>query len=537
MNNNNTFKSIKGISNRAIIVILDGFGINPKAPQNAIVSAKKPNIDYLFSHYPYTTIQGSGVYVGLPDGIPGNSEVGHLNIGAGRPVRQDLVRINEAVKEKTLASMPKMKELIEKARASTKRIHLMGLLSDGGVHSDINHIAEVIRILSQEKDLQIFYHAFMDGRDTPTTNGAKYIKEIMKVPGFHFSSIQGRSIGMDRDKRWPKIEVAYKMMIGEGSITNITNTSTNTFGPVEYINEEYKKNIFDEFITPTLFNKDWAIKNDDTIFFLNFRPDRARQITMAFADSKFKEFATPVKAGYYLCMSPYFEEELPLPILFDKEKIKGTLSYFLSTKNIKHFKIAETEKYAHVTYFFNGGEEVPFPGEDRMLVPSPREVKTYDEKPQMSAYLVLDKLLENMNKSDYKFYLINFANPDMIGHTGNFQAAVKAIETVDECVGKIMQKCDEQNMTMILTSDHGNADQMALEDGSPHTSHTVSQVPFVIYNKAVLEDQKFEINKEGMGVDQGKIKASFALKDIAPTLLYVLDIESPSNFVGVNIFR
>ncbi|MBF0297565.1 MAG: 2,3-bisphosphoglycerate-independent phosphoglycerate mutase [Oligoflexia bacterium] len=528
MNDFNT--SIRNISKRAILVILDGFGINPQASKNAIVSAKKPNIDYLFSHYPYTTIQGSGVYVGLPDGIPGNSEVGHLNIGAGRPVRQDLVRINEAVKEKTLASMPKLKELIDKTRASTKRIHLMGLLSDGGVHSDITHIEEVIKILSEEKDLQIFYHAFMDGRDTPTTNGAKYIAKLLKIPGFHFASIQGRSIGMDRDKRWPKIEVAYKMMTANGSI------STNK-DPVEYINQEYKNNIFDEFITPTLFNKEWAVKNNDSIFFLNFRPDRARQITLPFADSNFKEFATPIKAGYFLCMSPYFEEELKLPILFDKEKIKGTLSEYLSKLNIKHFKIAETEKYAHVTYFFNGGEEVPFKGEDRMLAPSPREVKTYDEKPQMSAYLVLEKLLENMDKSEYTFYLVNFANPDMIGHTGNFEAAVKAIEVVDECVGKIMKKCDEHDITMILTSDHGNADQMILEDGSPHTSHTASPVPFVVYNKKELEDKKFEINKEEMGVDQGKIKASFALKDIAPTLLYVLGIERPNNFVGVNIFN
>lgn len=511
--------SIQGISPRVLLVILDGFGHNPSSHKNAIAAAHKPNIDNVFAHYPLTTIQPGGEAVGLPKGVAGNSEVGHINLGAGRPVRQDLVRINEAVTNNTLKDMPKMQELIEKARAGTKRIHLMGLLSDGGVHSHINHLKEILKILSPYSDLRIYLHAFMDGRDTAKDRGVQYVKDILESPGFVFASMQGRSIGMDRDRRWEKIEHAYKMMTGSGEKTSLK--------PEAYILEEYKKNIFDEFITPALFVEDGAIKNGDAVFFFNYRPDRARQMTLTMNDKNFKEFPVPVKPGYFLCMSPYVPDECPdLPILFDKEKVKGTLSEYLASLGKKQFKIAETEKYAHVTYFFNGGEEVPFPGEERCLVQSPREVKTYDEKPEMSAFEVTDKLVSALGNKEFSFYLVNYANADMVGHTGNFQAAVKAIEALDVCVEKLRQKCEAENVTMLITADHGNADQMAYDDNGVHTSHSDAEVPFCVVNPK-LKDVAIMPNNEN------KI---MALKDVAPTVLKILNLPKPKEITGSSIF-
>ncbi len=511
--------SIQGLSPRVLLVILDGFGQNPKDLKNAIMAAKTPNISDLFAHYPLTTIQPGGEAVGLPKGVSGNSEVGHINLGAGRPVRQDLVRINEAVSNQTLKSMPKMLELIEKARSGNKRIHLMGLLSDGGVHSHINHLKEILKILSQYSDLRIYLHAFMDGRDTGKDKGIQYVKEILQCPGFVFASMQGRSIGMDRDRRWEKIEHAYKMMTGSGEKTNLK--------PEAYVLDEYKKGIFDEFITPALFAEDGAIQSGDAIFFFNYRPDRAREISLAFNDKSFKEFNVKVRPGYYLCMSPYIQDECPeLPVLFDKEKVKGTLSEYLASLGKKQFKIAETEKYAHVTYFFNGGEETPFAGEERCLVQSPREVKTYDQKPEMSAFEVADKLVDALSNKAFTFYLVNFANADMVGHTGNFEAAVKAIEALDVCVGRLKDKCAEENITMIITADHGNADQMEYEDHSVHTSHSDADVPFCVIHPK-LKDIDIMPNSESKVV---------ALKDVAPTVLKILNLPKPKDFSGHSIF-
>lgn len=511
--------SIQGLSSRVLLIILDGFGMNPSEHKNAIKAAKKPNIDYIFSHYPLTTIQPGGEAVGLPKGVAGNSEVGHINLGAGRPVRQDLVRINEAIENKTFKDMPKMKELIAKAQAGNKRIHLMGLLSDGGVHAHINHLKEIIKILSHYPDLRIYLHAFMDGRDTAKDKGTQYVKEILQCPGFIFASMQGRSIGMDRDRRWEKIERAYKMMIGAGEKTHLK--------PEAYVLDEYKKGNFDEFITPALFVEDGAILNGDSVFFFNYRPDRARQITLAMNDTTFHEFPVPVRPGYFLCMSPYVQEELPnLPILFDKEKVKGTLSEYLSSLGKKQFKIAETEKYAHVTYFFNGGEEKPFEGEERCLVPSPRDVQTYDQKPEMSAFEVADKLSEALENKSFAFYLVNFANADMVGHTGNFNAAVKAVEVLDVCIEKLKAKCEAENITMIITADHGNADQMAYADEGVHTSHSDAEVPFCVVHPK-LKDVDIMPNTENKVM---------ALKDVAPTVLKILNLPKPKDFSGHAIF-
>lgn len=511
--------SIQGISPRVLLVVLDGFGMSPNTHKNAIRSAHKPHIDEIFAHYPLTTIQPGGEAVGLPKGVAGNSEVGHINLGAGRPVRQDLVRINEAIEKKTFKDMPKMKELIEFAQKGTKRIHLMGLLSDGGVHAHINHLKEILKILSAYPDLRIYLHAFMDGRDTAKDKGVKYVKDILECPGFVFASMQGRSIGMDRDRRWEKINHAYKMMTGSGEKT--------TLKPEAYVLEEYKKGLFDEFITPVLFTDDGAIQNGDAVFFFNYRPDRARQITLAMNDKSFKEFPVPVRPGYFLCMSPYVPEELPeLPILFDKEKVKGTLAEYISSLGKKQFKIAETEKYAHVTYFFNGGEEKPFEGEERCLVQSPRDVATYDLKPAMSAVEVTDKLIDALGRKEFTFYLVNYANADMVGHTGNFEAAVKAVEALDLCVERLKEKCLAENITMIITADHGNADQMVYEDEGVHTSHSDSEVPFCVVN-AKLKDVDIMPNSET------KVAA---LKDVAPTVLKILNLPKPKDFTGFSIF-
>lgn len=511
--------SIQGLSQRVLLVILDGYGMNPNDHKNAIKAAKKPNIDDIFAHYPLTTIQPGGEAVGLPKGVAGNSEVGHLNLGAGRPVRQDLVRINEAVEKGTLKNMPKLKELIEKTLRGSKRLHLMGLLSDGGVHAHINHLKELLKIFNEYPDLRIYLHAFMDGRDTAKDKGVQYVKEILHCPGFVFASMQGRSIGMDRDRRWEKIERAYKMMIGQGEKSSLK--------PESYVLDEYKKGIYDEFITPALFVEDGAIQNGDSVFFFNYRPDRARQITLAMNEKGFKEFQVPVKPGYFLCMSPYVQDECPeLPVLFDKEKIRGGLAEYLASMGRKQFKIAETEKYAHVTYFFNGGEEKPFEGEERCLIQSPRDVATYDLKPQMSAEEVTAKLLDKLSDKGTTFYLVNYANADMVGHTGNFEATVKAIEALDACVGKLAKKCMEENVTMLITADHGNADQMEYTDHGVHTSHSDSEVPFcVVHSK--LKDVAIMPNTENKVM---------ALKDVAPTVLKILNLPKPKNFSGQSIF-
>jgi len=457
--------------------------------------------------------------VGLPQGVAGNSEVGHINLGAGRPVRQDLVRINEAISKNTFKDMPKLLELIKSSQAGTRRIHLMGLLSDGGVHAHINHLKEIIKILSPHPDLRIYLHVFMDGRDTAKDRGVQFVKEILQSPGYVFASMQGRSIGMDRDRRWQKIETAYKMMTGVGEKTKIK--------PEAYVLSEYKKGIFDEFITPVLFAEDGAIRNGDSIFFFNYRPDRAKEITLAFNDKSFKEFPATVRPGYFLCMSPYVQDECPeIPILFDKEKVKGTLSEYLSSLGKKQFKIAETEKYAHVTYFFNGGEEKPFAGEERCLVQSPRDVATYDLKPEMSAFEVTDKLVDALSNKAFTFYLVNYANADMVGHTGNFPAAIKAIEALDTCMARLKTKCEEENITMLITADHGNADQMAYEDEAVNTTHSDSEVPFCVIHPK-LRDVDIMPNSE---------TKLTALKDVAPTILKILNLPKPKEISGHSIF-
>jgi len=509
---------LKSISKRALLVICDGMGFSENETKNAVKDANTPNLDRLIKEFPNTLIQPGGVMVGLPKGVAGNSEVGHMNIGAGRPVRQDLVRINEAIENDTFKDLPKFKELIETARNGSKKIHLMGLLSDGGVHSHINHLRAIIGYINNEaSDVKVYLHAFSDGRDTSKTTGINYIEEINKLSGFTFASLGGRSIGMDRDRRWEKIKHHYEVMAGLGAKTELT--------PQEYIKSQYEKDLYDEFIEPVLFSDDGKIASEDCVFFFNFRPDRAKQISLAFCDPEFSHFKNSIKPKYYLCMSPYIDEQLPeVPILFNREKVKGTIIEFLSKENVKTFKIAETEKYAHVTYFFNGGEEKPFPLEERVLIESPREVKTYDEKPEMSAFEVLKSLKTALEDESYGLYVVNFANPDMVGHTGNYEAAIKAMESVDKCLGELIEYTLNHNITMCITADHGNCDQMVYPDGSPHTSHSGALVPFIVVNKELKDKSLPKPNKE------------FALKDISPTLLTILGYNLPNDFEGSSIF-
>lgn len=509
--------TIQGISDRALLVILDGYGINDNTEKNAIRDASTPNLDRLFANYPFTTIEAGGEKVGLPKGVVGNSEVGHMNLGAGKPVRQDLVRINESIEAGTFADLEQMKALRSTALQKTKRVHVMGLLSDGGVHSHINHIKEVFKAINKEPGLEVYFHAFMDGRDTAADVGGKYLDELLKEDGFTFASMQGRSIGMDRDRRWEKIEKCLNTFAGLGKKTNLS--------PSEYLKEEYDQGRFDEFLEPVLLSEKGAMKDGDCVFFINFRPDRAIQISLALNDPEFKEFKVPFKPGFFLCMTPYIPDEVSLPILFDKERVPDGLSEYLSNKGYSQYKIAETEKYAHVTFFFNGGEKKPFPKEEHVLIPSPKEVATYDQKPEMSAFEVKDHLLKALENKDYKFLLVNFANSDMVGHTGKYEAAVKAIEALDKCVGELMEKCEKEGVTLLLTADHGNSDVMVYPDGKPHTSHTGAPVPFSVFHTN-LKGQKGELNGSG-----------FALMDVSPTVLHVLGIEQPNNFEGKPIFK
>lgn len=507
---------IFGLNSRAMLVILDGFGINKEDHKNAVKAAKKPNLDRLFSNYPFTTLEAGGEAVGLPKGVAGNSEVGHMNLGAGRPVRQDLVRINEAISNGTLASMDELQNLIKTAKKNSNRIHLMGLLSDGGVHSSIDHLEELVKILSSH-GIELWLHAFGDGRDTEPACAKKYLERALSMPGLKFASLQGRSIGMDRDRRWEKIKSAYNTFLGLGELTSKS--------PLEYLASEYAAGRNDEFLNPVLFDKAGTINRDDCIFFFNFRPDRAIQLSLAFNDPSFNEFERAFTAKHFLCMVPYIPDEVSLPILFDKEQLQGVMADHLESLGLKQFHIAETEKYAHVTYFFNGGNKKEHKGETFVLVPSPKDVPTYNKKPQMSAFEVTEKLLGALDDKSQDFLLVNFANCDMVGHTGDFEATVKAVEAVDECVGRLMKKCEENNVTMLLTADHGNSDQMVYPDGTPHTSHTGSPVPFSLFSPK-LEGAKL---KEASG--------THALKDVCPTVLHVMGLKLPDSFSGRPIFE
>jgi len=500
-----------------MLMILDGFGINDNKKANAIKIAKTPNIDRLMKTWPTTKIHTSGLDVGLPEGQMGNSEVGHTNIGAGRVVYQDLTRITKSIEDGDFFSIKEFTDAIENCKKNNSKLHIMGLLSDGGVHSHIRHLYALLELAKRKDFEDVYVHCFMDGRDTPPASGENYIlklEEKMKEKGIgKIATVIGRFYAMDRDKRWERLEKAYKALVGgEGE------KATSAISAIE---SSYQKEVFDEFVEPTvIYNGEKPVatieKNDSVIFF-NYRPDRARQITRSLVDKEFKEFETKELNLYFVCFTQYDVTIPNVKIAFKLEELKNTFGEYISKKGLTQLRIAETEKYAHVTFFFNGGEEKQYKGEDRILIPSPK-VETYDLKPEMSAIEVTDNLVDAINSDKYNCIIINYANPDMVGHTGNLEATVSAIEVIDECVGRVVEVMEKKEGIIIMTADHGNAEQMIdYKTGEPHTAHTTNLVPLVL------------IGKEGVKLREGK------LADLAPTMLELLNLKLPEEMTGKSI--
>ena len=502
-----------------MLMILDGFGINEKTDGNAVKLAKTPNIDKLMKKYPNTIMYTSGLKVGLPDGQMGNSEVGHTNIGAGRIVYQELTKITKSIENGDFFSIPEFNKAIENCKKYNSKLHIMGLLSDGGVHSHIRHLYGLLEMAKRRDFEDVYVHCFLDGRDTPPASAEGYITQLeekMKEKKVgKIASISGRYYAMDRDKRWDRVKKCYDALVrGEG------NKATSATIAIE---DSYQKEVFDEFVEPTVIvNNDTPIatigENDSVIFF-NFRPDRAREITRAIVDPEFDGFETEKINTYFVCFTNYDETMPNVKIAFKKEPLVNTFGEVVSKNGLKQLRIAETEKYAHVTFFFNGGEEKQYPGEDRILVPSPK-VATYDLQPEMSAPIVTEKVVEAINEDKYNAIILNFANPDMVGHTGSLPAAIKAVETIDECGQKGGDAMLAHNGTILITADHGNCEQMIdYKTGEPHTAHTTNPVPLIL------------VGLEGIKLKEGK------LADLAPTMLDIMGLEKPEEMTGESLIE
>ena len=497
------------------LIIMDGFGISAQTVGNAVASARKPNLDRLMQKYPYTTIAASGLAVGLPKGQMGNSEVGHLNLGAGRVVYQDYTRISLAVEENKLRENPVLIEVMDKARANAKKQHFLGLLSDGGVHSHNTHLYALLELAKEMGLKDVYVHAVLDGRDVPPKSALTYFQELdskMRTIGIgKVATVAGRYYTMDRDKRWDRVEQGYRAM------TEGIGYRTGT--PEQAVTDGYDRGESDEFLKPTIVDQQGLIEDGDCIIFFNFRPDRAREITRAFVDPDFGEFERANIKVNFVCMTQY-DATINALVAYAPQNLDDTLGEIISREGLNQLRIAETEKYAHVTYFFNGGKETPNPDEDRVLIPSPK-VATYDLQPEMSAYQVTDTVIERIRSGNYHLIILNFANPDMVGHTGIFEAAVKAVETVDSCVGRVVDEILAQGGAVLLIADHGNAEKMIdLETGQPHTAHTTNPVPFVL----ILDDGKEHRLREG-GV----------LADVAPTILNLMGIPVPKAMTGKSL--
>lgn len=491
-----------------MLMILDGWGINPSPEGNAVTQANLPYLNSLSKTFPRTQLLCSGEAVGLPDGIMGNSEVGHLNIGAGRVVYQELLRIDTAIKDLSFFNNTALNDACLKTREKDAALHLIGLVSDGGVHSQLTHLFALLKLAAEKEVQKVYIHAILDGRDTPPDSGIGFIQQLQKYLGKQgigrIATLCGRFYAMDRDTRWDRTEKAFQLYTeGKG----IPETE-----PAHAVQNAYNRDETDEFIKPIIICPEGTVKNGDSIVFFNFRADRARQITRAFTDSGFQGFHRSVspELSSYVCMTLY-DERFTLPVAFPPHHLKGILGEVISKKGLSQLRIAETEKYAHVTYFFNGGEEKPFPGEDRCMIPSPREVSTYDQKPEMSAHQVGDEVVSRIRTGRYNLIILNFANMDMVGHTGIMTAAVKACEAVDANVKKIVSEIRSLRGTVLITADHGNAEQMIDEKGNPHTAHTLNPVPLLLVN-----DEKKSIQLR-----------SGVLGDIAPTILDLMEIEKP----------
>lgn len=501
------------------LIILDGWGLSPHERGNAIRLAGTPNFQRLQENYPYTVLAASGERVGLPEGQMGNSEVGHLNIGAGRVVYQDITRISKAIRTGEFFSNPVLVEAMQKVKEEGSSLHLCGLLSDGGVHSHLTHLYALLEMAQRFRLPRVYIHAFLDGRDVLPTSGAGYIEETERkcreIGCGEIATVSGRYYAMDRDKRWERVEKAFNAIVyGEGEPVT---------APAAAVRDSYEKEVTDEFVVPKVVVDDsgrprGTVKRGDAVIFYNFRADRARELTRAFTDHDFEGFVR--KEGYpgvhFVCMTQY-DVTIPAPVAFPPQTLKNTLGEILSRNGLRQLRIAETEKYAHVTFFFNGGVEAPNPGEERVLIPSPK-VATYDLKPEMSAPEVTERVLKEINGSAYDVIILNYANPDMVGHTGVLEAAVRAIEVVDECLGRVVQGILDKGGVALVTADHGNAEQMLEEESEePHTAHTTNPVPFILV---------------GDEYRQRRLREGGALEDIAPTMLEILGIPRPPEMTG-----
>lgn len=508
----------------ACLIIMDGFGLRDEKEGNAIALANTPNLDRLFLSCPHTQLAASGEPVGLPDGQIGNSEVGHLNIGAGRLVPQELTRINHACKDGSIAKNEVLVQAFDNCIKKNSRLHLLGLLSDGGVHSSIDHLFALIDAAVSHGVETIRVHAFLDGRDVAPTSGTKYVTETLEKfeqvrlehdnVNIKFGSICGRFYAMDRDNRWERVNSAYRSVVLGENLSRELN-------PLEYVEHSYKEGITDEFVEPAAFCSKGIRKGDSCVFF-NFRPDRAREITRAIALDEFCGFnREKVQDLFFVCLTQY-DETFPLPVAFPKSFPENVLSDVVSDAGLKQIHIAETEKYAHVTFFFNGGVEEVKPGEDRILIPSPK-VSTYDLKPEMSEPEVTESLVQAIENDSADFYIVNFANCDMVGHTGVLDAAIKAVEAVDDGVGKVTDAIEKKGGFALVTADHGNADQMIAEDGQPHTAHTTRLVPLILCDYT---------GKNREFADESHVGA---LCDIAPTMLTLAGLSVPPEMTGNNL--
>lgn len=500
-----------------ILMILDGFGIgSDDTAVNAIKAAKKPNIDKIFSNNPVTSIGASGMDVGLPDGQMGNSEVGHTNIGAGRVVYQELTRITKSIEDGDFFKNEALVAAVENAAQDGKALHIMGLLSDGGVHSHLTHMYGIVELAKQKGVKNVYIHAFLDGRDVPPSSAKDFVKacsdKLEEIGLGKIATVMGRYYAMDRDNRWERVNKAYAAMVyGEGN---------KSCCAVKAVEDSYAEGVTDEFVVPTVCAENATIKSGDSVVFFNFRPDRAREITRTFVDPDFNGFER--KNGFfpltYVCMTQYDATMPNVQVAFKPQSLVNTLGEYISDKGMTQLRIAETEKYAHVTFFFNGGVEKQYPGEDRILVKSPA-VATYDLQPEMSAYEVTDKLVDAIKSGKYDMIILNFANCDMVGHTGVFEAAEKAVEAVDTCVGKVVDAISEMNGVALITADHGNADKMVDTDGSPFTAHTTNLVPFCVVGYPC------ELREGGK------------LADIAPTMLQILGLPQPKEMDGTSLIK
>ena len=488
---------------KVLLCVLDGVGLSKIKDGNALINANKPNIDYLMKEYPNKGINASGTFVGLPDGQMGNSEVGHLTIGAGRIIYQSLELINRAIKDESFYSNESFLNAIRHAKENNSKLHIMGLLSDGGVHSHINHIKALLKLCKKEDFSNVYFHIFTDGRDTFKESSISYIddlnNEINELGIGKICTISGRYYAMDRDKRWDRLKKCYDVIVN--------NTGNKCDDYKKYITDSYEKGITDEFIEPVIIDESGKIEDNDSIIWANFRPDRAIQILRSLVDPNFDGFDRKIFNNLSLTTMMYVSDDVKSDIAFKKEIIDNTLGIYLSKLGKKQLRIAETEKYAHVTYFFDGGRDLDLNLCDRVLIPSPK-VATYDLKPEMSAREITSNLLEKMD-NNYDFIFLNFANGDMVGHTGNYDMTKKAIETIDEMIGKLYKKCVEDEYLFIITADHGNAEEMIDENGNVVTSHTTNLVPFIVTDKNLNIDN---VNK---------------LSDIAPFVLNYMNLNLP----------